>query len=491
MSLLHVICRTCGLSMTSEKRMQEWLGEGLPPLALGEGRGEGLPHKRLKSSLRTTHSAWAWGLILAAVLILALSGCSKTEVKVISPVRGAIDESFTEPARTRLEKTYPITMPVAGRIFRIELEPGDPVKKGQVLVKYDRDPLVMAVDEAKAVVASLKAEIGVKDDDNIENTARIEALAAIQAAEEALKAADEQVAAEKARADRADKEFHRMTALRKQQAIPQTQMDDTVLRAETSAIEWKRQKFYRAALKAIMVAIRLGPEYIDTYLGRKRLERKVLVHKLEEAKAALARSEHDLKLASVVSPIDGVVLKRMEQGHSTLPAGKDLLLLGDLGDMEVIADVMTQDALRLKVGSAASLHPAMGRKIIPGRVKRIEPAGFTKLSSLGVEQQRVNVIVSFTGDHSGLGVGYRLQARFFTGSKEDALKVPRYSVMQAPDRSFYVLKVVDGKLKKHGVQIGLHSDLELEIVQGLTEKDAIVARPDADLKEGMKVEITK
>lgn len=430
-------------------------------------------------------------VVLLAFLTMLVSGCSKTEVEVISPAKGAMAESFTEQARTRLEKTYPITMPVTGRIRRIELEPGDSVSKGQVLVPYDTIPFEKAVEEAEAVVASLEAELDVKDDDNIENTARIETLATIQAAEEALKAADEQVAAEKARADRADKELRRMTALRKQQVIPQTQMDDTILRSETSTIEWKRQKFYRAALKAIMVAIRLGPQYIDKYLGRKRLERKVLEHKLVEARAALARARHDLKLASVLSPIDGVVLSRYEQGDSTLSAGKPLLLLGDLRDLEVVADVMTQDALRLKHGGEVSLRPAMGRKPIPGRVKRVQPAGFTKLSSLGVEQQRVNVIVNFAGEHSDLGVGYRLQARFYTGSKADALKVPRYSVMQAPDRSFYVLKVVDGKLKKQPVEIGLRSDLELEVLQGLTESDVIVARPEAAMKEGMKVKITK
>jgi multidrug efflux pump subunit AcrA (membrane-fusion protein) len=88
-----------------------------------------------------------------------------------------------------------------------------------------------------------------------------------------------------------------------------------------------------------------------------------------------------------------------------------------------------------------------------------------------------------------LGVGYRLQARFFTGSKADALIVPRFSVMQAPDRSFYVFKVVDGRLEKQPVTIGLRSDLDLEVVKGLSEHDLIVAQPDAAMKEGMNVKI--
>jgi len=149
--------------------------------------------------------------------------------------------------------------------------------------------------------------------------------------------------------------------------------------------------------------------------------------------------------------------------------------------------VLTQDVLRLREGSDVSLQAAVGREPIAGKVARIEPAGFTKLSSLGVEQQRVNVIISLEGGRGNLGVGYRLQARFTTGAKADALIVPRYSVLQAPDRAFYVLKAADGVIAKQTVAIGLRSDLELEILSGLGESDPIIARPDATMKEGMRV----
>lgn len=429
------------------------------------------------------------GVILLCLvsIILLLHGCDDTEVKVVSPRRGEIRESFTEPARTRLEKTYPITMPVTGRIGRIDLEPGHGVKAGQELVEFDRLPLEKTVEAARAAVAGLRAEIAVKDDNNIERTAIVESQAAIDAARKALKASGQQVAAEKARSSRADKELHRMESLKAGQAIPQTKLDDVTLAAETSLLELRRQQFYRAALNALFVAVRLGPRYVEQYLGRKSLERRVLVHRLEEAEANLARTVHKLKLAGIVSPINGVVLARHEQGDGTLPAGKPLMLLGNLGDMEAVADVMTQDALWLREGSEVSLVPSAGREPIPGRVKRIEPAGFTKLSSLGVEQQRVKVIVSVLGKHSGLGVGYRLQARFFTGMKSGALLVPRFSVMQDADRSFYVFKVVDGELKKQPVKIGLRSDLELEITAGLSDADRIVERPDAAMKDGMAV----
>jgi HlyD family secretion protein len=107
-----------------------------------------------------------------------------------------------------------------------------------------------------------------------------------------------------------------------------------------------------------------------------------------------------------------------------------------------------------------------------------------------VEQQRVKVLVELVGEHDGLGVGYRLQARFLTGSEADALIVPRFSVLQAPDRRFYVFKVADGKLVRQDVTIGLRSDLELEVTDGLAPTDRIVARPDATMKDGMKATVS-
>ncbi len=434
-------------------------------------------------------NAALFAFIVAPFLFLA--GCGGDPIKVVNPTHGEIRESFTEPAKTRLQKKYPITVPVAGRIQRIDLEPDDEVKKGSVLVRYEMLPFVEAVKEAKAKVAELKASLVVQDDDRLEQTALVEAKSAIDAANEALKASKEQVAAEKARWIRADKELKRMTALLSGQAIPQSKMDDVNLAAETSLIEWKQQQFYLTAMKAIVLAVNLGPLYVNRYLGRKRLEREVIVEQLAQAKARLAVAEHDLKLTDVRSPIAGLVLEKYDEGDSTLPAGKKLLLIGNLADLEVVADVLTQDAMKISPGSRVLLHPSIGTKPLPAKVKRIDPAGFTKHSSLGVEQQRVNVIVALNGNHGGLKVGYRVQARFFVGSKSNALIVSRFSVMQSPDGSFYVLKVEDGKIKKQRVKIGLKNDLQLEVVGGLTDKDMIVAKPDTTMEEGMKVKPEK
>jgi len=433
-----------------------------------------------------THgSTWIF-LFLTAFLL----GCGgEAEVDTLRASRGEIRESFSEPARTRLEKFYPITMHVQGRIHRIDFEPGDPVEQGQELVQYDLLPFQQRVAEARAAVAELAAQIVVKDNNRLEETAMIETAATIRAASEALKASGAQVQAETARSQRADKELKRMRQLNKSEAIARSELDDAELDAETALIELRRQEFYRAALQALVTAVHLGPRYVHEFLGRKRLERQVLVEQLTQAEARLALAEHDLAMTSVRSPIDGVVLARYEQGDSTLPAGQPLLLLGNLDAMEVIAEVLTQDAMRLTIGTPVFLEPAARLEPLSGKVKKIEPAGFTKLSSLGVEQQRVNVIVSLDARPPTLGVGYRLQARFLTGSKQEALIVPRFSVLQAPDQSYYTFKVEAGRLKKQPVRLGLRSDLELEIVEGLSEGDVVVSTPDTTLEDDMKVTV--
>jgi len=431
------------------------------------------------------------GVVCVGLAALLCVGCQRaTEVEETRARRAEIRESFREPARTRLAKTYPVTMPVDARIPRIDLEPGDAVTAGQELVAIDLVPFEQAVAEAKAAVAELEAEIVVKDDNRLEEIAAEDAAAAVKAAGEALKAADEEVAAQKARADRAAKDLVRKQALAAKKIISDDELDDAKLAAETSLIELRKQQFYRASLKAVIVAVDLYPRAVAQYVAKKGLERGVLVRRLAQAKARLALAQHRLRLAHVRSPIDGVVLERYEQGDCPLPAGQRLLLLGNLDQLEVVADVLTEDVLRLSPGSEVELEPAMGLDMIPGKVKLIEPAGFTKLSSLGVEQQRVKVIVALTGRHDHLGVSYRLQARFVTGTKSDALVVPRFSVLQAPDRSFYVFRIADRQLRRQAVKVGLRSDLELEIVEGLSPSDAIVARPDATMRDGMKVKVT-
>jgi HlyD family secretion protein len=367
------------------------------------------------------------------------------------------------------------------------LEPGDAVKKGQRLIPFDRLPAEETAREAPAALAELEQQLVLNAYDEIEKSLRVELEATVDAAGDVLRATDAQVEASGARARRAEKERTRIATLAEKGSASHGQLDDAALSAETAVIELREQEMLRAAFHTLFTAIKLGPEYIDEWLGRKRIEREVVVQQLSQARARLSRAEHDLALAEILSPINGVVLERFEQGGGPFPAGRPLLRLGKLAELEVVAVVLTQDALRLSVGDAVRLTAAGLGKSLDGRVKRMEPAGFTKLSSLGVEQQRVKVIVTPAQRPPSLGVGYRLQARFFTGVKQDALIVPRFSVLQGVDGGHYVFKVVAGELVRQVVKVGLRNDLDFEIVEGLGLDERIVAAPDTEMRAGDSV----
>jgi len=205
--------------------------------------------------------------------------------------------------------------------------------------------------------------------------------------------------------------------------------------------------------------------------------------------ADLAVTQYKFSQSIMSSPINGTILKRYTQGKEWLPAGTKLLQIGDLSKLEVKAEVLSQDAQRLHIGDTVLLSSIGSPITLKGKVKRIDAYGFTKKSSLGVDEQRVDVITSIDNPRSAnLGVDYRLQAKFLVGKMNDnALLVPRFSVLQDNQGQFYVFKVKNKKLKKQIVKTSITTDSKIEIKNGLTENDVIVTQPTAEMTNGMKI----
>ena len=448
----------------------------------------------LNDSALTRPKLRLFSLVISSLISsLLFVGCGQKIVETSQPRVKKIEESFREPAKTRLARLYRINMPITARLDYISLEAGAKVTAGETLVEVDKRPLELALSEAEAAVEELRAAIIVQKYDKIEQSALEESKAIVSASDEALKAAAAQIEAQKARTERAAKELTRAQKLAKSKAIPQSELDDALLAADTAKIDLKKEEFNEAALKAIISAVRLYPRVVEEYMGKKKLEQAELTKRLAAAEARLARAKYDLSLAQLQSPIDGVVLERLHCGEGIVNSGTPLLLIGSLAELEVVAEVLTVDALRLKKETAVELEALPGEPTFWGKVKRVEPAGFTKVSSLGVEQQRVRVVIA-TDENAipssmPLGVEYRLQARFVTGSKKAAVVVSRASVLQAPDGSFFVYKVLNDKLVRQSVRLGLKSAMELEIVSGLVKGQDIVARPDSTMSNGMAVKV--
>jgi HlyD family secretion protein len=424
------------------------------------------------------------GVALAALAFLRPGGA---ELEVVHPRRGEIRESFREPAQTRLENTWTIAAQVPGRIGRIALEPGDRVEVGQVLAEYDLTPLEAAVEEAGARVSRLQAQLDLIEDSSVERADLAAAEARLRSSIDRIKAYEAQVEAAKARVVRSQKDLTRSRELVEVGALDPQSLDAQEMAATEAEESLKQARAELEAQTSTVESERSNTRMIEKRIGRKALERREVLAQLEEARAQEVTALHNLDLARIVAPIDGVVLERFDRGEKPVAQGTPLLLLGNPDDIEVIADVLSEDALNLNIGDQVALEELSGQTLTEGRVKLIEPQGFTKLSSLGVEQQRVNVIVELENKPKDLGIGYRLHARFFTGTRKGVLMVPRYTVLQAPDQSFYVFIVEGGRLRKQPVTPGLKSDLLIEVIEGLTEESQVVASPDSTLKEGTAV----
>jgi HlyD family secretion protein len=209
----------------------------------------------------------------------------------------------------------------------------------------------------------------------------------------------------------------------------------------------------------------------------------------------LKETERDRNRGELRSPVDGVVLERAISDERQVSAGTVLLKIGRLEDLEVEADILSQDVVNVKEGDAVEITgPAIGLTPAHGTVKRIYPAGFTKVSSLGVEQQRVKVIVAFNPEdlahlrkEHDLGVDYRVRVRIITDQKNDVLSAPRAALFRGGDGKWQVFVIRDGRARLQSVETGLMNDETVEIISGLEPNELVILAPETSLRDGMRV----
>lgn len=437
-------------------------------------------------------------LLLAALLAVGVIYerlASGTPVEAARARFGPIREFIDEEARTSLPRTYQVTMPFNGRIEPIAAREGTPVKAGQVVARVVPADLELKVAEAKAAVDRSEAAVRENDDTSLESTSLEQVLRYVQSMNSTVEAAEEQVKAADAKRDLANKTWKRMRSLYETRTTDEQEFN----RAEVAKIEadvaYQRDVLLLSALKSLQVATALGPTLVRQYIERKRLKHDVLVHERAEAEARLKEAERDRRRGEMASPIDGVVLERFETNERQITAGTVLLTIGQLDDLEVEADVLSQDVVRVKPGQTADIYgAAIGREPVGGRVGRIYPAGFTKTSSLGVEQQRVKVVLTFEGQaldqiraQRDLGVGYRVRVRMFTDEQSRALVVPRSALFRGPRGDWQVFVVREGKARLVSVGVGLMNDDAVEVREGLAENEPVVLAPDTSLTDGVHV----
>ncbi|PQO40030.1 efflux RND transporter periplasmic adaptor subunit [Blastopirellula marina] len=442
--------------------------------------------------------------ILAAIIValvggwLALGPASGTPVEMIRPVRGPIAQYVDEQGKTRLPRTYEITMPLDGRIEAITLEPGDAVQKGEMVARLVQSDLQNELDEAEAAVQRLDASIAENADTTVEDTSKTQASHFVESMKATVEAAKSRMVAGKSRLDYAIAYLGRITPLIPSGARTEDDLDQAQVRKVEADTDYQQDVLIYQAMKSIDAATMLLPTLVQQYIDRKDLTVAVLRQEKLEAEARLRQAKTNVERGTMTSPIDGIVLERSIVNEQRLAAGASLLEIGDLHELEVEADLLSQDAVNLHAGSRALIYgAAVGRSPedgLEGVVERIRPAGFTKRSSLGVDQQRVKVIIRFRSGElekvaadRTLGVEYRVQVRAIEDEKDDALTIPRACLFRAADGSWQVMAVRDGVAKLLEVEVGLINDRLAEITANLKPDDLVILAPESSLHDGDRV----
>ncbi len=391
-------------------------------------------------------SSWKY-VVIGLILVLAIAYAFVPRpvlVELAEVRRGDLEVSVQEDGKTRVVDRFEITAPISGRLLRIPLKPGNPVKAGETriatILPHDPellDPRTKA--RAEAEVKSAKANLAKAKEE-------------LNRAEQALELA--------------------VSELKRKRGLVQNQY---ITQEALTAAEFQvniREAEKRAAGQAVSVA----------------------TFNYEQARAALIQAGDPGGKGgagfALYAPIDGKVFQIFKESEGFVASGTPIMELADPNDLEVVVDLLSKDAVKVAAGADVYLEHWGGEHPIKGRVRWVEPSGFTKISALGVEEQRVNVVIDFAGppeERQGLGDGYRVEARIVTWRGRDLLLAPT-SALFRDGSDWAVFLVREGRAALTRVEIGQENGLQAEILKGLSAGDRVIVHPGDLVKEGVKIE---
>jgi HlyD family secretion protein len=396
----------------------------------------------MRSMIQRSMTWVAVGLVVA--VLLAWSFWPRAElVDVAEVTRGSLVVTLDEEGETRVRERFVVSAPVAGHLLRIELDPGDSVVAGETVLAIFQpsdstplDPRSRAVAESE--VRALEAEV------------------------ERLKHETERA--------KAELEFTKRDCQRDRELVA-----FGVLSKER--------------LEIAELAEKQGVENVDA------LEHAIEAasHRLSSARARLlnlgsAHRAGDEPL-SIRAPIDGVVLRVLRESESVVAAGEPLLEVGDARDLEIVSDYLSRDAVRIRPGSRALIVSWGGEGVLEGRVRRVDPSGFTKVSALGVEEKRVNVIVELVTryeDREALADGFRVETRIVVAECDNVVRVPAGSLFRRGE-GWAVFVIEDGRARLRLVEIGARTPATVEVSSGLVAGERVIPHPGDRISDGVRV----
>lgn len=363
-----------------------------------------------------------------------------TPVDTATVERGSLQVIVEEEGETRVAETYVVSSPVAAFVRRIELDPGDPIEQGQAIARLE-PPRTALLDPRSAAEAR----------------GRVDAAAAGHA--QALR----NVESAEAAAAEADEERVRVENLYESGSATRQRLTQARSAAEQA----------RANVGAAQAAVRAAAGELDAARAA------ATIGTAAGAQPGIAQT--------LRSPVAGRVLAVHRESAGQVNPGEPLVEIGNVGNLEVHVDVLSQDAVRIAPGTRVLLEQWGGADGLEATVRRVDPQGFTAVSSLGVEEQRVTVVAQLPSTPAGLGAGYRVLARFIVWEGDNVLIVPTAALFRT--QGGWAAFVVEGGVAlRRDVEIGQQSGLAAEVRSGLREGEEVVVHPESDLADGARVE---
>ena len=408
-------------------------------------------------------------------------------VDVTEVTKRAVRDYIAEDATTRLEDEYVVDMPISGTVERLRLKEGDAVTEGECIVQIDAFNLQKQVESMNALIAQARAQMSGVDTQKPkpEDLASAEVNVRESADNEAMAARE--LTAAKANFDAAEAEFQRVKSLREEGALSQSQFDEAKRQRDMLSANLDRVRIAQSAAKKAREISELSSKSLQASVEDPEYLRDVYRAELESRQAQLDALKKDVEKTEVKSPITGVVLETYIDDKRALVAGTPLLKLGDTSTVEIECDVLSEEVGRIKVNDPVEIGgKALQGQTIDGHVTRIYPAGFKKISALGIEQQRVRTIIALDDSSANLRPGTSVDVKIVVAEHPDVLAVPERATFRNGD-GWAVFVVRSGRAVLTPVTIGLKNDDWAEIVDGLSEGDTIVAEPKNELKDGARV----
>ena len=385
---------------------------------------------------------WAMGAIVVTGLVVTVSlQTNKVPVRVATVEKTDIQSYVSERARTTLPHIYRITMPLQGSILPLTVKEGQSVKVNQIVGNIDDIDWQDSKKESKDIIKAMSGWIS------------------------ALSA---QVESNELRKNWALTNLNRQKKLTASNAASQKSLQDSQYDFLNAKVKLNQSSSLLAMSKALDAITQLLPDYVKRNLAK----------------------------TIIKSPIAGTVLKKHVWNKKVLTPGAPLLDIGDLTQLEVTADVLSEQASSIKKGDRVIIfNGALGEEQVQGRVRQVEPQAFTKVSSLGVDEQRVPIKVVFAEDvlktlhNKGihLGLRYRLRVRIVTAEHKDSLTIPRTALFQGEKNQWQVYIVKNGKARLQTVDVGLLNDYKAEVTAGLQLGQQVIIVPESSIVDGKAV----